>query len=180
FDARGNSLYSFFAYATTFRGGVNVAAGDVNGDGVDEIITGAGAGGAPHVRVFDARGNSLYSFFAYATTFRGGVNVAAGDVLGNYAEEIITGTGPGSAPHVRIFDQSGVSLAGFFAYATTFRGGVNVAAGDMDSDGINEIVTAPAGSGGPHVRVFSGTGIAESQLFAFPTSYRGSVSVAAQ
>jgi len=55
---------SFFAYDQNFRGGVRVAAGDVNGDGRDDIITGAGNGSAP-VRAFDGPSlAALDSFFA--------------------------------------------------------------------------------------------------------------------
>ena len=65
----------FFAYAENFYGGVSIASGDVDGDGLAEIITGAGAGGGPHVRVFEAGGKMIGSFYGYDTSFTGGVNV---------------------------------------------------------------------------------------------------------
>ena len=49
-------LASFYAYDPAFPGGVSVACGDVTGDGLAEVITGAGPGGGPHVRVFSLRG----------------------------------------------------------------------------------------------------------------------------
>jgi len=71
------ALGSFIAYPG-FIGGVRVAAGDLNGDGSADVITGAGPGGSPHVRVFDgASTTELLSFFAFDATFGGGVFVAA-------------------------------------------------------------------------------------------------------
>ena len=115
--ASGKLLASFFAYGPGFAGGVSVAAADVNGDGVPDIITGAGPGGGPHVEVIDGtklgqtQGNGqiadsalLASFFAYDPGFTNGVRVAAGDVNGDGHADIITGAGPGGGPHVQVFD----------------------------------------------------------------------------
>src|SRR5207244_1471724 len=82
YDATTGAIkFDFLAYSADFRGGVRVAAGDVNGDGTDDIITGAGPGGGPHVKVFSGvDGSLLLSFFAYDARFSGGVFVAAGDL----------------------------------------------------------------------------------------------------
>jgi FG-GAP repeat protein len=69
---------SFFAYSPAFTGRLRVAAGDVNGDGVADIITAAGPGGGPHVKIFDGvTFAEIGSFFAYAPSFTAGVYVAA-------------------------------------------------------------------------------------------------------
>ncbi|MBI4142801.1 hypothetical protein HY480_02935 [Candidatus Uhrbacteria bacterium] len=80
----------FLAYDRKFRGGVHVAAGDTDGDGREEIVTGAGLGGGPHVRVFDAATQELRSqFFAFASERRGGVDVAVADLDGDGNGEIL-------------------------------------------------------------------------------------------
>ena len=64
---------SFLAYDPGFTGGVFVARGDVNGDGIAEIVTGTYQGGGP-VRVFDVGPlgvSELTSFFAYFSEFHG-------------------------------------------------------------------------------------------------------------
>ena len=93
----GGEIRSFFAYDPQFLGGVRVAAGDVNGDGRDNVIVGSGSAG-PHVKVFDGMtGNEIASFFAYDLGFLHGIYVAAGDVNGDGRAEVITGTGTGPA-----------------------------------------------------------------------------------
>src|SRR5262249_8761826 len=156
FDGQtARELRSFFAYDPKFAGGVYVASGDVNGDGRADIITGAGPGGGPHVKVFDgATGAELASLFAYAPSFAGGVTVAAGDVRGHGRADIITGAGPGCGPHVKVFDATTFAeVTSFFAYAPSFSGGVFVAAGDVTGDGRADVITGAGPGGGPQVKV---------------------------
>lgn len=171
----------FLAYLESFRGGVSVTAGDINGDGQKEIITGAGPTGGPHVRIYDAQGEwTEQEFFAYSVSFRGGVNVAAGDIDGDGTDEIVTGPGPGGGPQVRVFDQNGAPVLQFFAYDQNFRGGVNVALGDVNGDGKDEIITGPNSRGGPHIRVFNQDGLpTEWEVFAFSPDFRGGINLAA-
>jgi hypothetical protein len=177
-------LGSFFAFNPSFTGGVFVAAGDVNGDGRDDVIVSAGPGGGPHVRVYSGNGGALLGeFYAYSPNFSGGVHVAAGDVDGDGRAEIITGAGAGGGPHVRVFDTPGGvlysgTLGSFFAYNANFRGGVFVAAGDVDGDGRAEIITGAGAGGGPHVRVLRATNGQElASFYAYGVQFAGGVRV---
>lgn len=167
----------FFAYDRGFAGGVDVAAGDVDGDGIDEIITAAGPGGGPHIRIFKVNGTEVGGFYAYAPGFIGGVRVAAADIDGDGNAEIITGAGAGGSPQVRVFKADGTPLNSFYAYSQGFTGGIDVAAGDLDNDGLAEIATAPQAGGGPHVKVFDNTGAEVIGFGAYDGNYTGGVRV---
>jgi hypothetical protein len=72
-----NVLANFFAFPPGFTGGVAVGAGKVNGDGVPDILAGAGIGGNAEVRAFDGVTLAQFQDFpAYATPYTGGVFVA--------------------------------------------------------------------------------------------------------
>ncbi len=163
----GSVFKAFYAYSPSFSGLINVAVGDVNGDGKQEIVTSPGSGGGPHIRIFNIEGQPISQFFSFQESFRGGINVATGDINGDGISEIIVGAGKGAEPIVKIFDYKGNLLSSFLAYNKNFNGGVKVAAGDMNKDKKDEIVTGPGPGGGPHIRIFNPDGSLFSQFFAF-------------
>ncbi|QGJ70889.1 Hypothetical protein PBC10988_25880 [Planctomycetales bacterium 10988] len=161
--AGGSELRNFAPYTEAFTGGVRVATGDINGDGVLDIVTAAGPGGGPHIQVFDSSTGGLIegspnNFYAYAPNVTVGVFVAVGDVNDDGFDDIITSADAGGGPHIKVFSgEDGSVLTEFYAYDPNFTGGVRVAAGDVDGNGTAEIITAPGAGGGPHIRVFEGT-----------------------
>ncbi|MBU0598137.1 M23 family metallopeptidase [Patescibacteria group bacterium] len=166
---------------TKFEGGASVARGNVDSRySGQEIIIGAGAGGGPHVKIYSANGLRLSDFFPYPTGFRGGVDVATGDVDGNGIDEIITGAGPGGGPHVRVFKRDGQRLSQFFAYDEDFRGGVRIDMANVDTNSDTpEIITAPASHGGPQITLFSSTGTLVKSYYEFEPWWRGGYDIGA-
>ncbi len=175
----GRESLVFQPYQSQFSGAISIAVSDLNGDGTKEIITGAGPGGGPHVRVFSKDGQPLIGgFFAYDKDFRGGVNVVVLDLNNDGTKEIITGAGPGGGPHVRVFSKDGQPLiGGFFAYDREFTGGVNLAVGDVNNDGQGEIVTGAGRGGSPRVKIYTKDGEIINQFLAYDSDFLEGIKV---
>jgi hypothetical protein len=131
------------------------------------VVTGADAGGGPHVRVFDGRTGQLLPglighFYAYQVDRNAGVRVAAGDVNGDGRADVITGMGPGapegasrrffplrSQTDVRIFSGAdGVMLRSFVPFEEKYWGGVHLAVARFDGDARVEIIVSKANGDG--------------------------------
>ena len=161
----GATVRSFFAYDPSFRGGVYVAVGDVTGDGRMDIVTGAGAGGGPHVKVFDGvTGAEIIGFFGINDpNFTGGVRVAVGDFNKDGYADLIAAAGEGGGPRIAIW--SGLTIAqfripttlipDFFAYEANLTNGAYIAVGNLNGDGDLKLITGAGEGGGPRISVFS-------------------------
>jgi hypothetical protein len=179
FDNLGFAYFSFFAFDENLRGGANVAVGDVNNDNQNEIIVGAGYGQEPIIRIFDNYSNLIKEFYAYEKSFNGGVNVLAADLDNDNIAEIITAPYIEREPQIRIYDYEAKLINQFMAYPPSFRGGINLAQGDVDQDGYTDILTGAGYSGGSHLRFFNinGEAIVNPTLFVFE-NFKGGISIA--
>ena len=168
---------SFLAYAKNFKGGVNAISADFDGDFDNEILTSPATSGGPHIRMFNKNGNLESQFFAYSKNMTNGVNIVSIDVDSDGEYEIVTSPVKNYEPNVKIFDNKGNVKTSFFAYAKTFKGGVNMASCNLFDDYKNSIVTIPATFGGSHVRIFDGKGKLQKEFFAYKKNLIGNFSI---
>jgi hypothetical protein len=150
---------AFMAYEGTFQGGVRLAAGDINGDSVLDIVTAPGPGRAPQVRVFDGlhlTDPPIARFLAFANNYRHGLYLAVGDINGDGRADIVAGGGAGSRRLVCVFDGTNLSntIATFEPYEAQAGDSIRVAVTDIDGDGDLEIVTATGLGGSSAPKVF--------------------------
>jgi hypothetical protein len=137
----GKERSHWMAYHPKFQGGVRVAVGDLDGNGLREIVTGAGPGGGPHVKIWKTDGKTWGGgFFAFDPTDSGGISVACGDVDGDGKDEIIVGSGQGARPRVRIFNFRGTLLHELQLGDRVSSQGLRVTASDVNGDGRAEIL----------------------------------------
>jgi len=176
----GQELTAFYAFDITFTGGVQVAAGDVDGDGRDDIVAAQGAGGTGLVNVFSGLNQAkIRSFGGFGAGYTSGVSVAVADFNKDNHADLVLGTGNGVVSQVRLLSGVDSSELNFFVpFSTGQTAGVNVAAGDFNGDGTPDFVVGYGAA--PLVKVFSGTTTeALASFFAFTATSTGGVRVAA-
>jgi hypothetical protein len=181
YDANGKLLKSILVFEPAFYGGVSLAAGDINGDGVDELIVARASGGRSEVKILDKNFRTQKSWLAYAPNFYGGVNLAVGDVNGDRRPEIVTAPADNGGPQIRIFSAAGKLLGQFFAYDKTIRGGFKVAVADTYSSIAKEqfIAVAPGKNQAPYLRIFDQHGGLLELFSAYSLNFTGGINVAA-
>jgi hypothetical protein len=194
----GTVVTSFQAYGANYTQGVRVAVGDVNGDGIPEIITAPGHNHSPLVKIFDLLSGTAIAtatLNAYSSTYLGGVMVAVGDVNGDGLNDLIVAPSRGKSLIRAFINQAATNPAvpfdsnhvnQFLAFPKTFIGGSTVAAGDVSGDGRAEIVVGSGAGIRDTVRIFDGLTTASTmtpapplqEFHPFEANARGGVFVA--
>jgi hypothetical protein len=191
-------LFDVAPFEPAFVGGVYVAAGDLTGDGVPELVITPDEGGGPRVKVFNGAGFVLLAdFFGIDDpNFRGGARAAAGDLDGDGFGELVVAAGFGGGPRVAAFRGSAAfankppKLFGdFFLFEQALRNGAFVAVGDVNGDGQGDLIGGGGPGGGPRVLALSGADLTAGKaggsavlanFFAGDTASRGGIRVAAR
>jgi hypothetical protein len=174
-----------------FGGPVRAAAADVNGDGYTDVVTATGPGGGSRVRVLDGRTfqDLVTEFMVFEPSFTGGLFVSSGDFNRDGRDELVFTPDQGGGPRVRVLTLAGDRIAAaadlFGIDDPTFRGGARSAVGDVNADGVPDLVVSAGFGGGPRVSLLDGASVLSgsprhlgSDFFAFEPGLRNGAYVA--
>ena len=161
YDGNGDRLLTTITPFPGFYGTPSVAMGDVEDNGVLDLVVGTGKGASPSVVVYSGKRafkTEVARFAPFPASERGGVSVASVQIDGTSADNIIVGSGAGAPDRINVYGSKMPAVKGTAPKLfTTFvpfaddRSGVNVAAGMVDPfSGRYSIVAAP-GPGSPAV-----------------------------
>jgi len=198
----GNVLLFSLNPFRQFSGGVNVAIGDINNDGLRELIVSTAAGTTGQVKVYNFNNGGIQrvaAFTPFGPNYSGGVDLAVGDVTGSRQQEIIVGMQSGGSS-VKAFSYDATNnptffqVRGFQAFGPSYTGGVAVASANTDitansmgnpyNFNYSEVIVGKA-SAAPLIRIFdiqNPTPVLRTSYFAFDqtiASNRMGVNVAA-
>ena len=109
--------------------------------------------------------------------------LTTGLAFGNHEHPVIvigSSKSPKTPESVTVIDEStGLPLAQFEPYGSTFQGGIRVAIGDLLGNGVDEIVTAPGWGIHPVVKVYSLAGVLLTSFDPdYGSSFKGGLEVA--
>ncbi len=177
-------LFTVAPFEAAFTGGVYVAAGDVSGDGIPDLVITPDEGGGPRADVYSGAAGfpKLASFFGIDDiNFRGGARASIADLTGDGVGDLIVVAGFGGGPRVAGFDGTSLAtvpkkvFADCFAFEQTLRNGIFVTAGDLNGDGFADLIAGGGPGGGPRVLVFDGKSLRTNQYANLANFFGGDV-----
>lgn len=179
----GAQLFAINPFEATFLGGVFVAAGDINADGVPELIITPDQGGGPRVRVFDgATFTQIADFFGITDpAFRGGARAGVADINGDGFGDLIVSAGFLGGPRVAVWNGTSFVVGmepvklinDIFVFEDTLRNGAFVTGADVNGDGFAELIAGAGPGGGPRVVAYDGMALLTGQQILVSSFFAG-------
>jgi len=177
----GAVVSSFLAYADkVFRGGVRVATGDLNDDGVPEVVVTPGAGRVGEVKVFKLDGTPMPGFaqpyLPFGASYKDGIEINVGDVDGDGKDDLVAAKSSG-AGDVQVSLSDGTKFTAYKSF-TAFSGVKNYRGGSSAAvAGINKIVVGSGPGMAPTVKTFDISATPTVSSTFQPTFPKGTVGV---
>lgn len=147
---------------STYRGGLRLAHGDIDGDGRDELIVGQVSGS--EIRVYNDQRQRLSVLKPLGSSYLGGWYVAAGDIDGDGHQEIIAVSAvAGTQRRVWVMTLHGMLVKKWTLSTAPYNGSLDLVASDVIGDGLDHLFIAPRTSG-TFIQQWSLTGHKERQV----------------
>lgn len=189
YKSDGSLQLTITPFGNNYSGGARVARADVTGDGVPDIVVGSGGGMQARVRIWNGATNQLIFDTAPFENFTGGVVLATGDLNGDRIADVIIGPDYLGGPRVQVWAGGRLQkmMNDFYGIPyPEFRGGIRLAAADVNKDGVDDLVVAPGIGGGPRITLFDGRNLTAGRptlvvndFFAFEDTLRTGMYLAA-
>lgn len=171
----------FNLYEENFIGGASVCVGDVNGDGQQEIIVGSGPGRRSEINIYSSQAQrTKYIIYPFPEEYKGGVDVACGDLDGDQVAEIVAAVASEGNAQIKVFraNEHRALISNFLAEPEEFQGGVHIDIGDVDLDGQGEIIVSRARGTRSRIRFFEMDGTPKDTLiYPFDNEYKNGADV---
>jgi len=179
YQLSGKLLTKFLAYESKFTGGVNLASGDIDGNGLDELVMSPVSQRRADIKIMNKNFKLRTSWLAYEANYLGGANISVADLNGDGKAEIVTAPASGSSAQIKIFTSSGKLINQFFAFEPELKSGFKITAlNPYSSLGSNPIIAVASGKNMlPYVKIFAPSGRLINSFMAYDFNFDKGVNI---